>query len=664
LVAGFVDSFVLPLLLTLPFVILGMEAGLEQGDPFPIDPLTASAVSAILLILYFGLLEGMGGAALGKRLIRLRVVSTDYSEAGLKAAFLRALIFSGVPFLPNLLLSENASHQAAVSVNVFSLILTAALFATARPKNGWRGIHEILSGTRVIRAPEYLKRISAPAYGERIQPSGHRGTLGPFRLTEKLKETESEILWLGDDPSLERSVWIREYKGAVPQKPIHVSPTRAGRLRWVDGRRTKEESWDAFEAVPGQSLSDLADRPTAETWLLMRQSLVDLTREFQAAFEEGEGLEISMSRIWLGTDGRTRLLEFPLCDGVREDLQVLEAGDLNAAQKVLHQVALKLLEGKSVPPAERSPAVHIPERLMSILEKLWTGQYDDLSSIVAELDAIEASSNIIGRTRRMLPLLTAWLPSLLLLIPWTILTVREVVFTARDPEAGQMIMYLSRIDSAERELGNEDERLGALKRHTAYRFKHRLEDLERLNPGTFLLQPAELELGKSLIESYGDLTPQEQRQAEQLAGDLIGPIENRASRVLIWTSLQLVSIFGLLVVAPVGLVGFVMGLFYPRGVLLRSYGISVIRSDGTRANRGRLTLRLAVVWAPALVGLMALLLHLRLPYWLRSEPWYLWSIFGVTVLAACCYLIGFLGSLYLPARGPQDRLAGTQLVRS
>ena len=53
-----------------------------------------------LAMLYFGLFEGLWGAAAGKALCRLRVVGPDRNPPGFVRAWLRALVYLVPPMLP------------------------------------------------------------------------------------------------------------------------------------------------------------------------------------------------------------------------------------------------------------------------------------------------------------------------------------------------------------------------------------------------------------------------------------------------------------------------------------------------------------------------------------------------------------------------------------
>ena len=71
---------------------------------------------------------------------------------------------------------------------------------------------------------------------------------------------------------------------------------RAGRLRWLGGRRTATETWDAFEALDGVALVNL-DRP--QPWRSVKGWLGDLAAEVDAGLADGSLPPLSLDRVWI-----------------------------------------------------------------------------------------------------------------------------------------------------------------------------------------------------------------------------------------------------------------------------------------------------------------------------------------------------------------------------
>src|SRR5262249_12036745 len=148
-------------LLALQFLIPWTQLGL--GSRF-ID--AATELTWLLVgVVYFGLLEGLWGASLGKLLLRLRVSEADRFEApGVRRAALRALLVSLTLAVPPLAIGLLPSNAPRLLIQVTATL--AGLFALAwpmRPRNGFRGLHDLWTSTRVVQLPWPEPPITYPA---------------------------------------------------------------------------------------------------------------------------------------------------------------------------------------------------------------------------------------------------------------------------------------------------------------------------------------------------------------------------------------------------------------------------------------------------------------------------------------------------------------------
>src|SRR6185436_15576101 len=138
-----------------------------------------------------------------------------------------------------------------------------------------------------------------------------RRLVGPYHVLEVLEKSAAVEWLLGYDLKLLRKVWIRVVPPgtlAVPAALRNIG--RFGRLRWLTGRRTEAESWDAFEAVSGKRLVELIRSP--QPWKSVRLWLYDLSNEISAAEKDGTTpTELKLDRVWITADGRVKLLDFP-----------------------------------------------------------------------------------------------------------------------------------------------------------------------------------------------------------------------------------------------------------------------------------------------------------------------------------------------------------------
>ena len=172
-------------------------------------------------------------------------------------------------------------------------------------------MHDLLTRTRVIRKPAYQARPVLPPSLELAPVTDAAAMVGPFHLLERIEKSPIGEWLTGFDSRLLRRVWIHVVPpGTPPVSPVLRNLSRVGRLRWIAGRRTPEENWDAFEAVTGRALLQLL--PERPRWSQVRFWLLDLAKELHTAARDGTLPEVlALDRVWITTDGRAKLLDFP-----------------------------------------------------------------------------------------------------------------------------------------------------------------------------------------------------------------------------------------------------------------------------------------------------------------------------------------------------------------
>ena len=120
------------------------------------------------LILYLILSEGIWGTSIGKKIYKMRVQGPDGAVPGILRAFVRNWVISVLYGLYKLSdgLSTNfinlwqeikpgtLGSLLSNLVSVFLFVLCGfILFSTAKQKNGFAGLHDLISGTRVVVKP-------------------------------------------------------------------------------------------------------------------------------------------------------------------------------------------------------------------------------------------------------------------------------------------------------------------------------------------------------------------------------------------------------------------------------------------------------------------------------------------------------------------------------
>src|SRR5205085_2546813 len=129
-----------------------------QSVPATVAVMAVAHVAMILV--YFGVCETVWGASPGKRIFGLRVVTTGLRPVDGTRAFIRAAVWTlsivpgGLVWLvmePQAL--SGVMSRAMVSVYVVAsgagLMGLCMVFATARTRNAFAGLHDLLTGTRV-----------------------------------------------------------------------------------------------------------------------------------------------------------------------------------------------------------------------------------------------------------------------------------------------------------------------------------------------------------------------------------------------------------------------------------------------------------------------------------------------------------------------------------
>ncbi|MFT7641960.1 MAG: putative RDD family membrane protein YckC, partial [Pirellulaceae bacterium] len=358
ILAGYIDQFIIGAIPTA--IVLGVLLGGSQPDQWTASFRFMIAGSIGLIgMLYFGLLEGTIGASIGKRICGLRVVSEDRSEPSFLRILGRSSLYLFVPAVPAwtygffvpAAFGDTPTNLWEHLIASSSLIVLGIVFCCARKSNGWAGLHELASHTRVVMKPEKTRR-PVIFMGEPTSSNlGERANLGPFHILQTLRSTGNKAWYLGFDPRLLRRVWLR---GTTQDQPTVADSVRdqkrATRLRWIGGRREEHDSWDAFEAPKGQALLRIIEQP--QSWDSVRYWLIDLAEELIAAQRAGNVPTLALDRIWITSDGRVKLLDFPVPSLTDDELPLDDnaqlPSDFLCSHNFLKEVAVSALSGHHV----------------------------------------------------------------------------------------------------------------------------------------------------------------------------------------------------------------------------------------------------------------------------------------------------------------------------
>ena len=389
--------------------------------------------------------ESAWGRSPGKAALRLSVVSEDGCRPDLKTS-LRYYLFSSLPVLLLLLAFSEPSESSDFMrglVSWFPLYLLVALGAYAaaagfvdlesfgyrtlrpvplpppsavdsqppmfqppdrvlgvdpmqkRPSGFWLRLttpREVL-GAGIGRVNRFVVQDRSAAPASIVQQAGAARRrvdsgpkLGPYALIRLLRDTPAEQIFLGFDEQLAREVWVQVRPGPAP--PIALTRrdmARPTRLRWLNGHRSEQQSWDAFEAPSGRALLDLL--PERQPWRLVRTWLVELVGELHSQAGELEEVSadgepaIGLDRVWITDDNRLVLLDFaaPIPDS-DVDVGSFRVSDVRELTQFLRRLVVSALEGQiAVETGKAAPRAPIPQhagRLLSTLPEL--GGFDSV----------------------------------------------------------------------------------------------------------------------------------------------------------------------------------------------------------------------------------------------------------------------------------------------
>jgi len=661
LLAGVVDIVLLSLPVTIwnaanaPLVIDGQSA------------ITSHPWTWLLNLAYFFVLETRWGASLGKRLFGLRLSAPGGAGWVMKVARRTAvfhipwlvfslLVFSVGPIGPmsDLRFSEKSTLKAKDTRDLIEGLITmtmvAGLFVTARRRNGWIGLHELASGTRVVARSATAVRTrtsaaSTPAV-DATALSSHGPRYGPFTV---LSDTRSELsdLIMGFDPVLRRQVWIHV---ARPQTPaidaVRRDVSRTGRLHWLTGRRSSNEAWDAFEAPDGYPL---VTRPTAE-WTTLKSWLLDLVAELTAAAKDGSMPVLRLDRIWIRDDGRLVLLDFPApgLDGAARQVSSTDLGPVALLSAVARQ-------GFTSTVASRR---HMPLSARTMLDTWSDATLPTLEDVRADLVRVAALPDRVLRPRRALPIALGSLPTLFL-VGFTSIVMLPAMSQMFNRDTNEMLSLLETLRNPKpqsREANPEVRE--AIEIYLAGRHGARLNSDDfwsgRIMQG---LSPQYRPIAAGVVERHPSVTrDQLARATEVLAPEL----KRRGERREEISDLSPIIIMAVTAIAllPVLLFSVLSSLIVPGGVFTRMLGHAVVRGDGREIGRFLSLARVVVAWAPTIAWFLYLAASPKVQGFVPMPPN---PLLGA-MLTVAAMAIGALLTIARPARGPHDWLLGTWVV--
>jgi uncharacterized RDD family membrane protein YckC len=663
--AYLLDEVVVRLLLVLPLsAMLHALTGGWTGNTF---------LPLVLFPIYFAVLEGRYGASIGKRLLGLRVCrfgSTD--PPGLKLAIRRTLAFYllvTVTLFPAIVLFEAGGRGAG------ALLLSAVPFIAGllllivpmRKKNDFRGMHELISGTCVMKLPRHERPIVLTSRRNRLlalpaSQAALPARVGPFQIRGAAPAEAGVYTLIGEDAALGRRVLIRlarvDRAAVLHSHPDIGRPTRLRLLNHGQlNHRGMELAWVAYVAPAGNALLDVVATKGRLSWSETRPLLEQLAEELTAAQSEGTlPATLSLDQIWVQRDGRLQLLEFPV-------LAPGEAGtSATGPVDLLRDVAALALEGQvrlaGVETFEPVKAP-VPRHGAAFLNRLFAGPYG-FANAAQIRNALRDMRDLPLRVDRPLRLAHLSVQALTmapgLLIMFMLSGLFAVAALADREQHVRGDRHLLSI------LEEPDGRTRLLADPHAAKFSSDIEGLRAAIRKKLSEDEAEADRLRSslsaferaaspLVSSSTDpLTPEGERQAlaralpakpakEPTPADGFGSWRQVCALILCWPLLWSLSAF-----------------IFRGGLSYQLLGISIVNGAGQPISRKSAALRALLIWLP--VGLLLcasvwIQFHHPLPVLLHSLFW---------VAGLLCMPVYFALAMSESDRPLHDRLMGSVLV--
>jgi len=618
----------------------------------------------VAFLLYFTLAEGLWGATPGKAICRLRVVDRRRNIPGMSRALVRVVVYMTFPMMvtfPYFALrfgdpSVGYADWGTQAVGFTYYVLLAVMFSTARRRNGYAGFHDLLSGTRVIQKEAYRARPALSSDEAPLPDTETTPLIGPYYVLDRVQESDAQEFAIGYDMRLLRKVWIRKSPGGEPPVAETIRGLgRPGRLRWLNGRRSDHECWDAYEAPSGKPLVNLLDQ--GQPWDLVRYWLFDLAAELNAGLKDGTlPVELALDRIWITADGRAKLLDFP-APGIDEQSphpKPITGKNFNSVRCFLNQVAIAAIEGRvvdSFEAASQTVAAPVPLCAKALLDALPTapGHEFPISQFESQLQRVASVSR-----RRRFGLLVGCLafPVFMAILMYFGMSIAEH-WLKRHPDIQQLrhcLLHLEALDwRGEKATEHQVAQRRALEVYVAGRFRETIsdQDMWAATCARGIVTPPQRKIAERVLAAHPNPT---EKEIDDAAAELEEFLEESMPLVPfpIFVFAIVMAYVNTLICVVVPSV--FCALAFRGGPLLRLLGIAIVTRTGARASRWRVFGRSLIAWSPCLLAPMAMI-----PFRGAGETLCV-SIAAAVVIAVATW------SALMPTRGIPDRIARTNLV--
>lgn len=277
---------------------------------------------------YYAIFESLYGRTLGKWLLGLRVVNQNSESPKFIQAVLRSLLIPGIWILFGSIVSfylvdhTNMSSWSEIIGMIFKSQVTGILswlglipfVVMAKKENGYRCLHGVWSGTRVVRLAGDLESrliddcpVTVPTKIESAPTIGEFEILGQFNSSES-----GESVYLAKDEKLNRPLWVFSGFETAPISVERSQLARPSRLRVISQGEQQGKYWYATESVPGVPLKSIFSEGDSD-WQAVCPLIRDIAHELMVSEDEDSSpKELSPNQFWLDHTGRVRIFDHEL----------------------------------------------------------------------------------------------------------------------------------------------------------------------------------------------------------------------------------------------------------------------------------------------------------------------------------------------------------------
>jgi hypothetical protein len=508
-----------------------------------------------------------------------------------------------------------------------------ALFVTVRRRNHFAAVHDLLSGTRVVTRASALFR---PRLSLQVESPPLLGPerIGPYAVVRR--EGDWTFAW---DEILRRPVWVRRLPAGTP--PISAPRrdlTRPTRLRWLNGHRSENENWDAYEAPAGAPLTARLNH--RQPWSHLRFWVHDLADEISAARAEGTLPSFAgPDHVWITSNGRGVLIEFTAPGAIPA-----ATFDLNSAAQVQQFLSDIISSGVKMP---------LPLHAQQFADALRAQRFEAAGVIAGNLRSLLNRPAQISRSRRALtlalPAIVALLGSLSA-VPIGLHSGRsfDAMWHREHPQlpSPRAALDLHAADSLDAQT------LEHLAVHLGGHYGDVFKDSE------FWQRPVAIEItwgstrrfAERAAHKYAQVSADRLKAADIALNDLLIRSARHQRFALLWMP----PLFFIILLAPLQLIAVLPAPWLKAPLGLRWFGTAIVRKDGAPASKIRIALRCAIAIVPALCGLLAASQLVTEPF--MTTAWIIMLACGLILFVSAAW------SILEPHRGPADVLAGTCLT--